>query len=104
MNRLAKTFVVAAALFAGASHAADLDLTLITDADTTIELATAEFASANTIAADGNAAFIVQEGGDGQAYISQTGQTNFAAIVQVVDDSVAVILQSGDNNRALIVQ
>ncbi len=104
MNRFIRITAVAAALFAGASHAADLDLTLITDADTTIELATAEFASANTIATDGNAAFIVQDGGGGQAYISQTGSTNFAAIVQVVDDSISVILQSGDNNRALIVQ
>ena len=104
MNRFVRTTAVSLALFAGVAQAADLDLTLITDSDTAIELATAEFASANTIAADGNAAFIVQEGADGQAYISQTGATNFAAIVQVGDAAVAVILQSGDNNRALIVQ
>jgi hypothetical protein len=104
MNRFVKAIAVAATLFAGVAQAADLDLTLITDADSAIELATAEFAAANTIAADGNAAFIVQSAADGQAYINQTGATNFAVIVQQVDASVAVILQSGDNNRALIVQ
>jgi hypothetical protein len=104
MNRYAKTFVVAAALFAGGAQADDLALDLITDADTAIELATAEFASAGTLAADGNVAFIVQSASDGQAYINQTGEKNFAAIVQAVDTSIAVILQSGDGNRALIVQ
>ena len=104
MNRFVRITAVAVALFAGAAQAVTLDLDDVADATALIDLAEDEFATANTMALDGNAAFIVQEAVDGQAYIKQTGETNFAAIIQQVDLSLAVIVQSGDNNRAMIVQ
>ena len=108
MNRFVKTVAVAAALFAGAAQAADLDLTAAFD-DTAVALAAVnEFASPNTLATDGNVALIAQSGDLGQAHIFQdgTGTTNFAAIVQGTTSAsaIAVISQAGANNRAYIAQ
>jgi hypothetical protein len=108
MKKFVRINAVAAALFAGAAQAADLDLSLPFD-DTAVSLAAVnEFAAPNTLATDGNVALIAQVGELSQAHIFQdgAGTTNFAAIVQGTTSAsaIAVINQAGSNNRAYILQ
>jgi uncharacterized iron-regulated protein len=103
MKRFVQAAAVAAALFSGATQAETLDLALFSDLDAITKTIADEF-SEKVISTAQNVALIAQTAADGNAYIAQTGETNFAGITQITDTSAAVIFQTGSGNRAYIAQ
>lgn len=106
MNIVKKLAALAAvAALSAPAFAADPDLATYDTAANTATAMQAQITAAATLNADGNFALIFQEASASNAYIEQTGATNFAAIIQSTNDaSTGVVIQVGDGNRAMIYQ
>ena len=103
--KLAALVALSALVSAPAFAATDIDVTGNAIAADVNGLAQTELAGPGAVlSADGNVAFINQEGAANLAYIDQAGATNFASIVQVGDAAIGVVYQVGDANRAAIYQ